>query len=474
MKEQDQEGKFEEQLRQNTEGFELRPSDDVWANVKIALVNEKRRRRLGWLKAAAIIVLIGSGIVGWLLVSNNLDESMPAQTTTNSASTVEQKQNDTRLTESSSDPSLGSENSIVAPSYNNASNSSQGVSKKANQKKTGSTGSYQAKEPNPQDVSSNAPVTGAVVLSSENAAINEKEMDELSTSDNENIALKADSDTSVPPALREASVKGNSAASVTSITDPFANAHRFSLGFEIIPMISYRRLSASSEEATLTSSAQKFYDTLVTQLNQYNEPLTSFSIGLVGNYRAWKKWNLGAGVHLTRCGERIGFKAEDPEAYYDSGSGITNGATSNVISSPQPGSDTYVNYHHDWVDIDAHVGYVLLGDEKNELSVWGGPGISVLIPKESQWQNQSSSSAGGGASFSASNAEPSTHENIYKDVAMTAFGGINYQRILSTHFAMSAGLEGHYYLTQIYNTEKGILQVHPYWGGVNVGLAYRF
>lgn len=73
-----QENEFEKQVKQTMDGFNLRPSDAVWADVERRIRKEKKRRRAFWWPLL-LVLLLGGGTVTAILLNRSSDKSGSGQ-----------------------------------------------------------------------------------------------------------------------------------------------------------------------------------------------------------------------------------------------------------------------------------------------------------------------------------------------------------------------------------------------------------
>jgi hypothetical protein len=290
---------------------------------------------------------------------------------------------------------------------------------------------------------------------------------------NATAVLKSDSaqqsnEVVLAEAIRQDSITHASLAATTA--EDF-HSHRFSIESEVTPLISYRVLNLQTGNNAAQEDLYSYADSLTSLANTYSSPAFGYSAGLNFKYRLSEKFAVSAGVAYTNTGYKISHSSiPNPNvgAIADSLTGSSFGPTNNYFYPP--GSDFVETARFTWLDISTTGSWIFWQRGKNELSTSAGIGISKFL------KYQSANADNQKTVISYSNATTTSNSvtvNEFNKYELTTFAALNYQRTLSTHFSISGGLQFHYYVTnalpeEFYNT------LHPYWAGMNIGVAYHF
>ena len=445
MKKPDRIKSFEELLKEKSEGFELRPSDDSWANIKIALNEARRQRKLMWWGVAAVALLLGAGILGFMFTQ----QSQKAVITDNSEIKLPVSG------ESLNIPSEKSEN--LSPTKSEAIDQHDSEITDAGQYVEKSSRSLTSISTNKQDVNDNGNQLSTVT--------GDQNKHDLKRG----IAVKQDAGVFAEMAGNKLPVKSgllNSSVASNEMADKKNKS-----GQSLISRIKKDqenekvnsdcgyRMSVQAEVIPLLSFPSKIYSG--------GSSIFSYSAGLNFSYRLSHKFFLGMGIHFTRTGESTG------DAPVESTKG---GATSDTLAATFVGTNYSSAYSiptllyngtilEDWTDVDVRGEWMVFTGRKSDLSVIGGIGISHLV--------QDKFKANGSALTASTYLYIPNTSLLLKSNNLTCLGGLEYHRSLSCRWSLNGGVQIHYYLTNIHDASAQISE-HPLWLGCNAGVEFKF
>ncbi|MEP7128136.1 MAG: hypothetical protein ABI729_04680 [Chitinophagales bacterium] len=475
MKEQDRENNFENQLRQKAAGFRMKPSDDVWANVKISLQQDRRKRRFIWLWTAAAGILLGIGITSLYFINQMNSERSSSITNATSETAPEENQPSTAELSPEREIVVSKDNDGIETSINSKANTTAGHSAIAIEQE-------HKNEINKRNDASDplqTPITEETITSTNPSTVasNTSDITNASLSENKNLSgeqVGALTTLNVPSTLLLNADENNVIAYQPDIHTGQPgmnfNTSRFSISGEIIPLVSrinYKSLNTGSAFSTTTDVA--FADSISKLSQSSGEPLMGFSCGISGQYKLSKKIALGAGIHFTSTGEKNAFlKANNPTYLEDSASIAGNGGINFIPGKISTTGNIASVTRYTWLDFSLNGEWYFFQKQKNELSLFAGVGLSKFIKYNYSADGYATSEIQNNSFFNNSQNPPVFH--VYN---VTSSAGINYHRMISDHFSLVAGMQFHYYLTNIALSDIP-LAAHPYWFGINTGVSYRF
>lgn len=470
MKEQDLENSFEKQLRQKAADFRLKPSDDVWANVKISLQRNKRRRRFLWLWAAAVGLFVGAGSTAWYFMNSSV--STPPITITSNVPVEKEESAVTDLAAAKKET-----NTVNFPDENRTET---GIGK-VMEEHTGSaaaTDNFSGKKASGSELKNKmipAENTSASIkknsdagLIAEPIAVNlagdetrsidesmgtlEKEMLPFISFSAENISCIPVSHQSLIP------MEGNSGLS------------RFSVGAEVIPLVSFIKYGTQGLSFAATATDVAFIDSVSKLSQSSGKPLIGFSTGINGQFDISKRFSLNAGIHFTQTGEKNSFlHAGDVEMFSDTASWVgTGGMVSNAGNYQFATGNVATTSRYNWLDFSLNGEWYFYKNRSNEISLFAGAGVSHFM-------SYTFSAAGYDKATLHNNSLLSNQQDppVFHAYQLTTATGINYHRLISDRISLEAGFQFHYYLSSITLNDIPVT-VHPYWLGINTGVSYRF
>ncbi|MGB3076730.1 MAG: hypothetical protein WBB36_15480, partial [Chitinophagales bacterium] len=248
------------------------------------------------------------------------------------------------------------------------------------------------------------------------------------------------------------------------------NTSRFSISGEIIPLVSslnYKSQNTGSVFSTTTDVA--FADSISKLSQSSGEVLIGFSCGISGQYQLSKKIVLGAGINYTTTGEKNAFLKAGSSPYLEDSASVTGNLGNNyTISKISTTGNIASVTRYNWLDFSLNGEWYFFQKQKNELSLFAGVGLSKFIEYKYAADGYETSEIHNNSFFKNSQKPPVFH--VYN---VTSSAGINYHRMISDHFSLLAGMQFHYYLTNIALNDIP-LEAHPYWFGINTGVSYRF
>lgn len=470
MKEQELENNFENKLRQKAEGFRMKPSEETWAGIKNSLGQRKRKRRFLWLWAAAAGLLLGIGLTSLYFMQKATTQPTPVAISdetiehgkNNNLSVADQEKANQQAT--SEQDATGIETNDAETDASVQAGSSQTISK------------------------SRTPYANHEVMKPVHTANNETTLIDTKSGGNNNsktvstdtIVVHDDLSIELP-----AAIKINQQASFT-IANPYADhslatlqdhsslssdlffkPSRFSIGGQIIPLISKMNYGSLHKESVANAADQAFADSVEKLNRSSGTPLVGFSTGIDVLYDLSEKFTLGAGIYFTRTGEKNAIlKAGSTPAF------VADTATIGTSSNPpvtlaMTGNAASIT-HFNWLDLNLQGEWYFFKNENNKISLAGGGGISHFMSYTYSETGNENISIRNNSFFSNDQQPPVFH--VYQ---LTAFTGIHYRYSVSKHFSVLAGGQFHYYITSITLNDIPVT-AHPYWLGINAGVNYRF
>jgi hypothetical protein len=488
MKEQDQEKNFKDILRQKAVGFYMEPSDDVWANVKISLREDKRRRRFLWLWPVAIAMLIGSGTLGWLLSSYNDHKGVRTDTQTTLTTTDAEKRtnNTTSDNEQLSEESDRKTTEVFTASSAVKNNAvKRGAIKEEPFPASSSKNNFSPENRNALIVSEKDVLPtdeiifhDTIALFAKTDAVENSNIEKPVTGAMDQSSTRADSipqSATVDAAGSKEEIPSGTAAVLVETNH---KTGRFCLQAEVMPLISYRSLSIKSSMNT-NKTVTDLADSLTVLANNNSKPVAGYATGIRGSYRFSEKWGITAALHFSNTGYHLsappGILADnfvstgssDVDSSWDYPGGIqgsSNGSPAFYIY--QPGYGYEFEERFKGLDLSAQLEWIFWRKNKNELSAAAGVGISHLL----QYKSIRTPNEMLALNTSSGNMMPFEPWSKY---GMLTMASVDYRRILSKHFSLSAGLSFTYHLTNSLGADFYSVE-HPYWLGTNIGVGYCF
>lgn len=465
MKEQDRENSFEDMLRQKATGFHLQPSDDVWANVKISLQQDKRKRRFIWLWTAVVGLFIGAGTTSLYFMSHmNSSQSSYIDRMLENDITQSQTETDAQslVKNNTTDGTLkGEQLAKVITSASETESQQKQVNSSTKPANNASHTTWTAATQHNSNIGKN-------VITAANNSAEILTTVESGNSTRVQIAaltngtfLISENNSSLSIILQQIPVNSETGAAFKD--------SRFSLRAEMVPIISAINYYGKHTDATAAATIDGAFADSISQLSKQNgKPLIGFSTGISLQYAASKRFALGAGIYFTQTGEKNSFlKAGGPESALDTSSITGNGTNNYSGNFSTVGSIESVS-RYNWIDLSLNGEWYFIKKQKNELSLFAGAGLSKFM-KYTFSANGKASSGIKNTALLNNIQEPL----IFHAYNLTSQAGINYQRVISEHFSLVGGMQFHYYLSDIVLSES-LVSLHPYWFGINTGFIFRF
>ncbi|MEO6166461.1 MAG: hypothetical protein ABIO46_06685 [Chitinophagales bacterium] len=475
MKEQDLENSFEKQLRQKSADFRLKPSDDVWANVKISLQRNNRKRRFLWLWAAAVGLLLGTGTTAWYFMNSSVSTSNSITPVIISDAPVEKEQPVIKdlatAKEKTTSAKIADENKpgtnaqeAIAEENNSPFVKSAIPLNKSIGNDTANKISLANRPSNSTSENSKSTITSEMADTNFPAVENRNSEQEMTTLNNDVIPLIPFSDT--PQNIAFTSVHHPSL--IPQEGSPATS--RFSIRAEVIPLISYIKYGTQNLALASTAADVAFADSVSKLSRASGKPLIGFSTGIIGQFDISKRFSVNAGIHFTQTGERNSFlQAGTFEMFSDTATWLgTGGVTSNAGNYQFSTGNIETTTRYNWLDGSVNGEWHFYNDRKNSISVFAGMGVSHFI-------SYTLSAEGYDKSALHNNSLLGNQQNppVFHAYQLTTATGINYHRLISDRVSLVAGFQFHYYLSSI--TLKDIpVEMHPYWFGINTGITYHF
>lgn len=470
MKEQELENNFENKLRQKAEDFRMKPSEQVWADIKNSLGQKKRKRRFLWLWAAAAGLLLGTGLTSLYFTQKVASQKTPTAT---AVKTLEnEKSNSVNVTgQERYNQQASSEKDTPAIETNRAETGASGLA---------GSGHIKSKSKSPYTKHDAMKSVHAATI--ETAAISGKPGgNDVGKTGSTEGSLWHDGLSREQPATTKINQQSsftianpyvdNSLAALQdfSASQPnmFFKASRFSIGGQIIPLVSKMNYGPLNTESVLNAVDQVFADSIEKLNRSSGTPLIGFSTGMDVQYNLSEKFSVGAGIYFTRTGEKNALlKAGSSPAF--SADTVTVGTNSNPPVTIAVAGTTESITHFNWLDFNLLGEWYFFKNENISVSLAGGGGISHFMQYEYSGTGNENTSIRNSSLFSNDQQPPVFH--VYQ---LTAFTGIHYRYSVSKHFSALAGAQFHYYVTSITLSDIPVT-AHPYWFGINAGINYRF
>jgi hypothetical protein len=448
MKEQNQEKEFERLLKEKWEGFELKPSDEVWQNVSSSLKRDRRRIIFWWSMAAMLAVAIGTG--AYFIVQNEKSVSNKSQVAVSNSSETknspETNQNSINREPVNSSTQKSQNKEILSEEKNDATGSK--VNKKTSNSKHVSATSFSNSKKNEQLVPKRMPSSN----------YEQREVDEISR-----LSLQKSSiDYANNEELSSIKQKGIATNSSVSLVENVM-AHHFTVEADGMWAITYSRNSQSADIVSpviqTPPSNNSFWNT------------KGFSAG--GNFLFYpeKKWFFGSGIHFTKTNTQVVLADQVVPQYDTTFLPLNNLDIDTSLVTIQPSN----KFLQQWLDVSLMAGVNLSPDSKNHLRLLGGIAYSRLLSAKSQPESGNSPGtydtafSGNGGTV---NVAPQPQSFAFEKNQVQVFTEVAYVRDLGSHFSISAGGQLHYYPMNL--LQENSVKQHMMWVGLKGGVSYSF
>lgn len=470
MKEQELENNFENKLRRKAEDFRMKPSEKVWVDIKDSLGQRKRKRRFLWLWAAAAGLLLGTGLTSLYFTQKAATQNAPIA---NAVEIMENEKNNSANVAGEERYSKQATNEKDTPAIE---------THLAETGASGLAGSGQIKSNSSSQYTNGDAMTSVHAATIETAAITGKpggnNVGQTGSTEgslwHDDLSREQPATTQIiqlPSFTIANPYTDNSLAALQDFSaaqsDMLFKASRFSIGGQIIPLVSKMNYGPLNTESVLNTADQAFADSIEKLNRSSGTPLIGFSTGMDVRYDLSEKFSVGAGIYFTRTGEKNALlKAGSSPAF--AADTVTVGTSSNPpVTIAFTGTIESIT-RFNWLDFNLLGEWYFFRNENVKISLAGGGGISHFLNYEYSESGNEPASIRNSSLFSNDQQPPVFH--VYQ---LTALTGIHYRYSVSKHFSVLAGAQFHYYITSITLSDIPVT-AHPYWFGINAGINYHF
>lgn len=478
MKEQDRENSFENLLRRKADEFVPVPSEAVWTGVKNALENQNSKRGFLWLWAAAIGILLGTGVTTLYFLTKSDSGNTVTISDQKAADTIEEQNPLPMVTVPPADARIASIDSAqmmenTSPGETGNPGTVNGSDNKefriANQETpiADLPGNNRMNKANLSRVSDHQvladdPESGQSIAGNQQTARSETVAYDAARADADGGCLLQKLPADPFNALHASDDASMAVAVPGTSTLPMPQPSRFSIAGEVVPLFSWMHYNSRSTGST--PSDQLIADSMSQLQQSSSKPLFGYSAGISGQFMLTEKFALTANVAFTRTGEKNDIMQQGLEQLYADSAGIFN--NSGTASATTGSSET--KEHYNWLDGNLLAEWFIYNKSRSQLSIHAGLGFSHFMKYTLEVPGYGAESIQN-SSFVNNVQQPA----LFKSYNLTASSGVSYYYRLSDHFRLMGGIQFRYYMTSITLNEVP-LTARPYWLGMRTGVVYNF